>query len=116
MKRVVFLVSLLFIGCGSSDNSNKTDKLTLDVNTTWQWQLQGAINTSYDVKVYDIEEGIEVCYKIVDFIDSNPNEFKISYNSPLAKALLGKEEGDEFIAKLPGGEKEFEVLEIYYED
>ena len=55
MKRVVFLVSLLFIGCGSSDNSNKTDKLTLDVNTTWQWQLQGAINTSYDVKVYDID-------------------------------------------------------------
>jgi transcription elongation factor GreA len=68
------------------------------------------------VKLYDIEEGKEICYKIVDFVDSDPNCGKISYNSPLSKALLGKEEGDEFIAKLPGGEKEFEILEIYYEN
>jgi len=68
------------------------------------------------VKLYDIEDGCEVCYKIVDFVEANPNDGKISYHSPLSKALLGKEEGDEFSAKLPGGVKEFEILEVYYEE
>ena len=67
------------------------------------------------VKLFDIEEEIEVCYKIVDFVEADPNKGKISYHSPLAKALLGKETGDEFSANLPGGNKEFEILEVYYE-
>jgi len=68
------------------------------------------------VKLFDIEEGNEICYKIVDFVEADPNNGKISYHSPLSKALLGKEVGDEFSANLPGGVKEFEILEIYYEE
>ncbi len=48
--------------------------------------------------------------------DSNPDIGHISFHSPLAKQLLGKSEGDEVHAVLPGGKKEFEVLEIKYVD
>ena len=40
----------------------------------------------------------------------------ISFNSPLAKQLLGKEEGDEIRATLPGGVRTFEVLSVKYEE
>jgi len=53
-------------------------------------------------------------YTIVGSQESNPEEGLISFNSPLAKQLLGKEEGDEVKAKLPGGIKEFEVEKVFY--
>ena len=40
----------------------------------------------------------------------------ISFNSPLAKQLMGKEEGDEVRATLPGGVKTFEVLSVTYKE
>lgn len=58
----------------------------------------------------------EITYTIVGGCESNPDNGLISFNSPLAKQLLGKEEGDEFTAKLPGGAKEFEVLEVKYQE
>ncbi|MDB4257469.1 GreA/GreB family elongation factor, partial [Arcobacteraceae bacterium] len=39
----------------------------------------------------------------------------ISFHSPLAKQLLGKIEGDEFTAQLPGGKKKFEIEKVYYD-
>ena len=62
----------------------------------------------------DTEEGI--IYVIVGSSESNPQKGLISFNSPLAKQLFGKEEGDEFIAKLPGGEKTFEILSISFKE
>ncbi len=58
----------------------------------------------------------EITYTIVGGIESNPDMGLISFNSPLSKQLLGKEEGDEFEAKLPRGNTEFEVLEVKYQD
>ena len=58
----------------------------------------------------------EVIYTIVGGCESNPDIGLISFNSPLAKQLLGKEEGDEVRVHLPGGEKEFEIDEVKYED
>jgi len=39
---------------------------------------------------------------------------KISYTSPIARALIGKSEGDEIIFQAPGGEKEYEILKVTY--
>lgn len=39
----------------------------------------------------------------------------ISIASPIAKAMLGKKEGDEFKVRLPKGESEFEIISINYE-
>jgi transcription elongation factor GreA len=66
------------------------------------------------VVMTDIATDEEVCYTIVGGAESNPDKGLISFNSPLAKQLLGKEEGDEVKVRLPGGEKEFEIEEIKY--
>jgi len=66
------------------------------------------------VKLLDIEEDEEIEYTIVGSVESNPEHGLISYNTPLAKALLGKEEGDEVTVRLPKGEIDFEILKVYY--
>jgi len=68
------------------------------------------------VLLLDLDNESEIKYTIVSSMDSNPELGYISFHSPLAKQLLGKEEGDEINAHLPGGKKEFEILEIYYEE
>ncbi len=66
------------------------------------------------VTIIDLKTDEEITYTLGSFLDSNPDAGIISFNSPLAKQLLGKEEGDEFIAQLPGGAREFEVESISY--
>ena len=68
------------------------------------------------VVLCDIDSDKELTYTIVGGCESNPSTGLISFNSPLAKQLLGKEEGDEFKAKLPKGEIEYEVLEVKYQE
>jgi len=62
----------------------------------------------------DMDTDEEVSYTIVGGCESNPDIGLISFGSPLAKQLLGKEEGDEVKVRLPGGEKEFEIDEVKY--
>jgi transcription elongation factor GreA len=66
------------------------------------------------VKVLDLDSDDEMTYVIVGAFESNPDINLISFNSPMAKQLLGKEEEDEVTLRLPSGEKEIEVLEVSY--
>ena len=68
------------------------------------------------VVLEDMDSGDEVTYTIVGGCESNPDLGLISFNSPLAKQILGKEEGDELKVRLPGGVKEFEVNEVRYQE
>jgi len=68
------------------------------------------------VVMTDLNTDEEFTYTIVGGCESNPDNGLISFNSPLAKQLLGKEEGDEIKVKLPGGEKEFEIDEVKYQE
>ncbi len=68
------------------------------------------------VVMTDMDTDEEVTYTIVGGAESNPDIGLISFNSPLAKQLLGREEGDEVKVKLPGGEKEFEIEEVKYQE
>ncbi len=68
------------------------------------------------VVLEDMDSEEELTYTIVGSTESNPDRGLISYHSPLARQLLGKEEGDEVVAKLPSGEKEYEVLSVSYEE
>jgi transcription elongation factor GreA len=63
----------------------------------------------------DHESQEELKYTIVGVQESNPNKGLISIESPMAKALLGKEEGDEVSIKLPSGLKHFDIEEVCYE-
>ena len=68
------------------------------------------------VVLEDMDSEEEVTYTIVGGCESNPDIGLISFNSPLAKQILGKVEGDEIKVRLPGGTKEFEVNDVSYKE
>lgn len=65
------------------------------------------------VKVLD-EEGEEKSYSIVGVDETNPSKGLISWRSPIGKALLGKEEGDDITVRTPNGLLELEIIEVQY--
>ncbi len=65
------------------------------------------------VKLQD-EDGQEKIYQIVGEDESEVEKGKISWKSPLAKALLGKKEDDEITVHRPSGEKVFLILAVSY--
>jgi len=62
------------------------------------------------------DSGEELEYTIVGSQESNPEKGLISFNSPMAKALLGKEEGDEVELILPSGKKAYDIEEVFYKE
>ncbi|MBW2064939.1 MAG: transcription elongation factor GreA [Deltaproteobacteria bacterium] len=64
------------------------------------------------VLLYDIQEDLEISYRLVGPYESDPDKGKISVTSPLGQALIGREVGDEIKVRTPAGIKEFEILEI----
>lgn len=68
------------------------------------------------VTLSDMNSGEEKTYTIVGGCESNPDLGLISFNSPLAKQLLGREEGDDVKVTLPGGIKEFEIESVTYKE
>ncbi len=65
------------------------------------------------VELIDQDDDSQICYTIVGSQESNPEKGLISISSPMGKALLGKEEGDEVEINLPNGKKIFDIEEIY---
>ena len=68
------------------------------------------------VMLIDQDSDEEIEYTIVGGVESNPDKGLISIYSPMAKALLGKEEGDEVTLNLPAGVKKFDIEEVYYKE
>ncbi len=65
------------------------------------------------VRLEDRENGEEKLYHIVGPHESDVDLGRISITSPLGRAMLGKEVGDEVVVKAPGRTMEYEVLEIF---
>ncbi len=68
------------------------------------------------VELTDQNTGEEVHYTIVGGTESNPSKGLISIQSPMARALIGKEEGDEVSLVLPSGKKTYDIEEISYKE
>jgi transcription elongation factor GreA len=66
------------------------------------------------VELIDQNTDEELTYTIVGGQESNPTKGLISIQSPMAKALLGKEEGDEVEITLPAGKKIYDIEEVSY--
>ena len=66
------------------------------------------------VELVDQDTDEEVTYTLVGTQESNPDRGLISIGSPMARALLGKEEGDEVEITLPSGKKTFDVESVSY--
>ncbi len=77
--------------------------------------IKGAAKTvivGVKVKVLDVEFDEEFEYHIVGSTESDPTAFKISDESPVGRALIGKKVGDEVVAETPAGELKFKILGI----
>ncbi|MGH1347144.1 MAG: transcription elongation factor GreA [Nannocystales bacterium] len=66
------------------------------------------------VTVLDMDTDKEDTYSIVGEHEFDVDRGRISFKSPIARVLMGKEEGDEAILKLPRGDRELEVVSIEY--
>lgn len=66
------------------------------------------------VSLINVENDDEVTYKIVGDDEADIKAGLISVNSPIARGLIGKEEGDTVAIQTPGGRIEFEIEEVEY--
>lgn len=62
------------------------------------------------------EDGLQRTYQIVGLYEADSKQGKVSYLSPIAKALLGSRPGDVVIIKTPQSEEELEVISVDYRD
>ncbi|MBW6411161.1 transcription elongation factor GreA [Clostridium weizhouense] len=69
-----------------------------------------AVGSKVKVKDYDFDEEVE--YSIVGSAEADPMNFKISNESPVGKALVGKKIGDIVEVVVPDGVSKFEILDI----
>jgi len=67
------------------------------------------------VEVCDCDTDDEVTFTIVGDDESDVKKGLISYSSPVGRALMGKEQGDEVIVQIPKGKRTFEILGVRYE-
>jgi transcription elongation factor GreA len=66
------------------------------------------------VELIDQSTDEEITYTIVGGQESNPSKGFISIQSPMARAMMGKEEGDEVELILPAGKKIYDIEEVSY--
>ncbi len=77
-------------------------------------KLSGPIKFGATVKLVDEDTDEEKIYQIVGEPEADIGAGKLNLASPLARALIGKEEGDSIEVRTPGGEKSYEVLSVEY--
>lgn len=66
------------------------------------------------VVLLNLEDEKQVKYQIVGDDEADVKEERISVSSPIARACIGKMEGDEITVQAPGGEIDYEILEVKY--
>ena len=67
------------------------------------------------VDLADANSGDEVTYQIVGEDEADIKQGLISVQSPIARALIGKEEGEVVDVVVPGGTRELEIVEVRYQ-
>lgn len=66
------------------------------------------------VDLIDVETEAEVSYQVVGDIEADINYNRIAISSPIARALIGKEEGEDVTVEAPAGIKEYEITAVHY--
>jgi transcription elongation factor GreA len=74
----------------------------------------GKVVFGVTVELIDTDSDEESRYQIVGEDEADIKAGRISVNSPIARALLGKEEGDTVEVQVPGGVKNLEITEVLY--
>ena len=76
--------------------------------------LSGSIKFGATVTIVDEDTDEEKTYQIVGEPEADLEKGLLNIKSPIARALIGKDEGDSIEVRTPGGEKSYEVLSIKY--
>jgi len=78
-------------------------------------QLSGStVRFGATVSLIDVETEKEAVYQIVGEDEADVASGKVSITSPIARALIGKEEGDEAEVAAPGGPRAYEIASVHY--
>ena len=91
---------------GKLGSSQIIDPTTLDAD--------GRVVFASTVELEDLESGDKVTYQIVGIDEADLKEKKVSVTSPIARAMIGKFEGDVVAVEAPAGLREYEVLKVQY--
>lgn len=89
---------------GRLQNSVVIDVTTIDPT--------GKVIFGTTVEIANVETDERVCYQIVGEDEADIKQGKISVTSPIARALIAKEEGDVVVVKTPSGIVEYEIVEV----
>lgn len=77
-------------------------------------QADGRVVFGATVELEDEDSGQRVKYQIVGEDEADLKQGLINISSPIARALIGKEEGDTAVVQAPGGERSYEVVAVQY--
>ena len=77
-------------------------------------QADGRVVFGATVELEDEDSGDRVKYQIVGEDEADLKQGLINISSPIARALIGKEEGDTAVVQAPGGERSYEVVAVQY--
>ena len=77
-------------------------------------QADGRVVFGATVELSDESSGDEITYQIVGDDEADLKQGRISINSPIARALIGKESGDVAKVAAPGGVRHYEILAVHY--
>ena len=91
---------------GKLSNAHIVDVTTLEAT--------GKVIFGCTVEMIDEDTGETIVYQIVGEDEANIKTGKISYSSPIARALIAKLEGDVVAVVVPGGERSLEIIEVKY--
>jgi transcription elongation factor GreA len=92
--------------------SKLADAQIIDVTS---FGTTGRVIFGATVGLVDEDDGREVTYTIVGEDESDIGAGLVSVSSPIARALIGKEEGDAAVVNAPAGEKTYEIVEVKYQ-
>ncbi|MDE2175065.1 MAG: transcription elongation factor GreA [Betaproteobacteria bacterium] len=77
-------------------------------------RADGRVVFGATVELSDESSGDEITYQIVGDDEADLKQGRISINSPIARALIGKESGDVAQVAAPGGVRQYEILAVHY--
>jgi len=66
------------------------------------------------VTLYDVDTEVEITYQVVGDLEADIKELRIAITSPIARAMIGKVEGDEITVNAPAGELVYEIVTVEY--
>ena len=76
--------------------------------------VDGKVVFGSTVHLADIDEGTKVLYQIVGEDEADIKKGRVSISSPVARAMIGKFEGDVVEVSAPGGQRSYEIISVKY--